>query len=188
MLDHAKLTFQREICNLQILIPRPSAVFRIPEKAPTSATPNENKRLSETEIIRRAQDGDEAMFEHLYRLHCRRVYAVCLRLVKDPSEAEDLTQEAFLLLVKKITTFRGESAFSTWLHRLTINRVLMHLRKKSLQVVSLEAVPDPHDESVSLSIDIGMPDLMNGGNAGPDKSRTLHFAVARGLSDNICFA
>lgn len=65
-----------------------------------------------------------------------------------------------MLLVKKITTFRGESAFSTWLHRLTINRVLMHLRKKSLQVVSLEAVPDPHDESVSLSIDIGMPDLM----------------------------
>jgi RNA polymerase sigma-70 factor, ECF subfamily len=137
-----------------------ATVGSIPGKAPTPVTPFESKRLSETEIIRRAQDGDEAMFEYLYRLHSRRVYALCLRLVKDPSEAEDLAQEAFLLLVRKISTFRGESAFSTWLHRLTINRVLMQLRKKSLQVVSIEAVPDPHDETGSRGTDIGMPDLM----------------------------
>jgi RNA polymerase sigma-70 factor, ECF subfamily len=137
-----------------------TAVCNIPKKPLTFARPIESKSLSENEIIRRAQDGDEPMFEYLYRLHNRRVYAVCLRLLKDPTEAEDLTQEAFLLLVRKISTFRGESAFSTWLHRLAVNRVLMHLRKKSLQVVSIEVAPDPHDETGSPSIDIGMPDLL----------------------------
>jgi RNA polymerase sigma-70 factor, ECF subfamily len=137
-----------------------TVVCNIPKKPLTSAGPIESKSLSETEIIRRAQDGDEAMFEYLYRLHSRRVYAVCLRLLKDPTEAEDLTQEAFLLLVRKISTFRGESAFSTWLHRLAVNRVLMHLRKKSLQVVSIEVARDPHDETGSPGIDIGMPDLL----------------------------
>jgi RNA polymerase sigma-70 factor, ECF subfamily len=146
--------------------PQPAAcksatvVGNIPDKPPTSARPIESKSLSETEIIRRAQDGDEAMFEYLYRLHSRRVYAVCLRLVKDPTEAEDLTQEAFLLLLRKISTFRGESAFSTWLHRLAVNRVLMHLRKKSLHVVPIETAPNPHEEAGSLSIDIGRPDLL----------------------------
>jgi RNA polymerase sigma-70 factor (ECF subfamily) len=137
-----------------------TVVCNIPKTPLTSASPIESKSLSEIEIIRRAQDGDEAMFEYLYRLHSRRVYAVCLRLLKDPTEAEDLTQEAFLLLVRKISTFRGESAFSTWLHRLAVNRVLMHLRKKSPQVVSIEVAPDPHDETGALSIDIGRPDLL----------------------------
>ncbi len=137
-----------------------AVVCNIPKKLPASARPIESKSLSETEIIRRAQDGDEAMFEYLYRLHSRRVCAICLRLVKDPSEAEDLTQESFLLLLRKIRTFRGESAFSTWLHRLAVNRVLMHLRKKSLRVVSIETAHDPHDETGSFSIDIGRPDLL----------------------------
>jgi len=61
--------------------------------------------LTEAEIIKRAQNGDHAMFEQLYRLHSRRVYAVCVRMVKDPIEAEDLTQEAFMLLHRKITRF-----------------------------------------------------------------------------------
>lgn len=137
-----------------------TVVYDIPKKPLTSARPIGSQSLSETEIIRRAQDGDEAMFEYLYGLHNRRVYAVCLRLLKDPSEAEDLTQEAFLLVFRKISTFRGESAFSTWLHRLAVNRVLMHLRKKSLQVVPIEVVPDPHDETGALSMDIGRPDLL----------------------------
>jgi DNA-directed RNA polymerase specialized sigma24 family protein len=69
------------------------------------------------EAIRLAQQGDAAAFETIYQLHCRRVYALCLRMVGDPTEAEDLTQEAFLQLFRKIHTFRGESAFSSWLHR-----------------------------------------------------------------------
>jgi RNA polymerase sigma-70 factor (ECF subfamily) len=116
--------------------------------------------LSEAQVIQRARKGDRTAFEYLYRLHSRRVYAVCLRMLADPTEAEDLTQEAFLLLFRKIHTFRGESAFSTWLHRLVVNLVLMHLRKKSPPIVSIEATPDPDDDTYSPSIDMGAPDLL----------------------------
>jgi RNA polymerase sigma-70 factor (ECF subfamily) len=119
-----------------------------------------NDRLSEAAVIERAREGDPTAFEYLYRLHSRRVYAVCMRMLKDPTEAEDLTQDAFLLLFRKIHTFRGESAFSTWLHRLAVNLVLMHLRKKSLPTVSIEATPDPDDETSRASIDIGTPDVL----------------------------
>jgi RNA polymerase sigma-70 factor (ECF subfamily) len=105
----------------------------------------DDNNLTEAEIIKRAQSGDEAMFEQLYRRHSRRVYAVCVRMVKDPVEAEDLTQEAFMLLFRKLHTFRGESAFSTWLYRLAVNRVLMRLRKKSLPAVSLDEPLDPNE-------------------------------------------
>jgi RNA polymerase sigma-70 factor (ECF subfamily) len=81
-------------------------------------------------------------------------------MVRDVAQAEDLTQEAFLLLFRKIHTFRGESAFPTWLYRLTVNLVLMHLRKGSLQTVSLDATSDPHDETPSPGIDVGAPDLL----------------------------
>lgn len=86
--------------------------------------------LTEAEAIRQAKDGDAAAFEYLYRANFRRVYSVCLRIIKNPAEAEDLTQQAFLQLFRKIATFRGKSAFSTWLHRVTVNVVLMHLRRK----------------------------------------------------------
>src|SRR5579875_1473487 len=91
----------------------------------------------EAEAIARAQTGDGAAFEMLYSLHKRRVYSLCLRMLGNVAEAEDLTQEAFLQLYRKIGTFRGDSAFSTWLHRLAVNVVLMHLRKKGLPQVSL---------------------------------------------------
>jgi RNA polymerase sigma-70 factor (ECF subfamily) len=85
---------------------------------------------SEAEAIRQAKDGVAAAFEYLYKAHCRRVYNLCLRMTKNPAEAEDLTQQAFLQLFRKVSTFRGESGFSTWLHRVTMNIVLMHLRGK----------------------------------------------------------
>jgi RNA polymerase sigma-70 factor (ECF subfamily) len=117
-------------------------------------------RPSEAEVIQRAREGDRTAFGYLYRLHSRRVYAIYLRMIGDPTEAEDLTQEAFLLLFRKIGTFRGESAFSTWLHRVAVNLVLMHLRKKSLPAISIEATPAPEDETSSAGIDIGAPDLL----------------------------
>src|SRR5450755_3089508 len=70
--------------------------------------------MSELEAIDRAKQGDAACFEGLYGLHKRRVYSLCLRMTGNTAEAEDLTQEAFLQLFRKISTFRGESAFSTW--------------------------------------------------------------------------
>ena len=126
---------------------------------PASGKPIASETQSEAEAIQRAQHGDEAMFEYLYRLHSPRIYAICLRMVRDVAQAEDLTQEAFLLLFRKIHTFRRESAFPTWLHRLTVNLGLMHLRERSLQTVSIDATSDPHYET-SPGIDIGVPDLL----------------------------
>src|ERR1700728_1628467 len=102
--------------------------------------------LSEAEAIERAKLGDAEAFQVLYDKHKRRVYSLCLRMTANTAEAEDLAQEAFLQLYRKIATFRGESAFSTWLHRLSVNVVLMHLRKKSLPVVSLEETMEPQQE------------------------------------------
>ena len=114
---------------------------------------------TEAEAIRLAQTGNAAAFEFLYRLHGRRVYALCLRMVGNPADAEDLMQEAFLQLFRKIGTFRGESAFSTWLHRMTVNVVLMRLRKKSLPTDSLEETLEPDAENSGPKRDDGAPDL-----------------------------
>jgi len=89
---------------------------------------------SEAEAIERAKQGDAEAFALLYGLHKRRVYSLCLRMTANSAKAEDLTQETFLQLFRKIGTFRGDSAFSTWLHRMAVNVVLMQLRKKSLPV------------------------------------------------------
>jgi len=107
-----------------------------------------SKARSEAELIARAQRGDEAAFASLFDAHRRRVYSLCLRMTGDTAEAEDLSQEAFLQLFRKISTFRGESAFSTWLHRLVVNVVLMHLRKKGLQQVSLDEPDTSQEDSV----------------------------------------
>ncbi len=121
--------------------------------------PSEPVAWTEAEAIRRAQSGDAAAFEFLYQLHSRRVYALCLRMLGNPADAEDLAQEAFLQLFRKIATFRGESAFSTWLHRMTVNVVLMRLRKKSLPTDSLEETIEPDAESSAPKRDVGAPDL-----------------------------
>jgi RNA polymerase sigma-70 factor (ECF subfamily) len=112
--------------------------------------------LSEAEAIERAKLGDAAAFEVLYDLHKRRVYSLCLRMTANTAEAEDLTQEAFLQLFRKIGTFRGESAFSTWLHRMAVNVVLMRLRKKNLPVVPLDD-PMETEEDVTRK-ELGGPD------------------------------
>ena len=84
-------------------------------------------------LAQSAAKGDMSAFEELYRRHHRRVYSLCLRMTQNVSEAEDLAQEAFVQLFRKIGSFRGESAFTTWLHRLTVNQVLMHFRKRSVR-------------------------------------------------------
>jgi RNA polymerase sigma-70 factor (ECF subfamily) len=132
----------------------------IPSKVAPRVSPIASDKPSEAEAIRGAQSGDRLMFDYLHGLHARRVYALCLRMIGNTTEAEDLTQETFLLLLRKIHTFRGESAFSTWLHRLAANLVLMHLRKKSLPVISIESNPDPDENAGSLTIDVGVPDLL----------------------------
>ena len=117
---------------------------------PSRANPGLFKRnppiAGEAEAIEAAQKGDAEAFAKLYNLHKRRVYTLCLRMLGNVSEAEDMTQNAFLHLFRKLSSFRGESAFSTWLHRLTVNLVLMHLRKKGLNLVSLEETDNSSGE------------------------------------------
>ena len=133
---------------------------RVPSNIPLQRTQAEADNSSERHTIRLAQMGDAAAFERLFRKYWRRVYALCLRMVRNTTEAEDLTQEAFLQLFRKIHTFRGESVFSTWLHRVSVNVVLMRLRKKNLTEIPLE---NANDEEDSYRSEIGAPDLVLSG-------------------------
>src|SRR6202035_591133 len=105
-----------------------------------------NDAFPETEIVRQAQEGDAGAFERIYRQYNRRVYAMCLRMTKNKSDAEDLTQEAFLQVFRKIHTFRGESAFYTWFHRLAMNIILMSMRKRKRMEIPLKDDGDDEEE------------------------------------------
>jgi RNA polymerase sigma-70 factor (ECF subfamily) len=127
--------------------------------APEQRPPYQPDNASLHEAIRLAQQGDGSAFELLYRLHRKRVYTLCLRMVRVASEAEELTQEVFLLVFRKIHTFRGESAFSTWLHRLTANLVLMHLRKKRLISIPFEDMNATDEEADGARFELPAVDL-----------------------------
>jgi RNA polymerase sigma-70 factor, ECF subfamily len=118
----------------------------------------ENQRDdSQGTIVQRAQCGDEQAFATLYQLHNKLVYSVCLRMTKDVAEAEDLTQEAFIQVFRNLNSFRGGSAFSTWLYRIAVNTVLMKLRRKSPPVLSLDEPVSRN--SPSLKREVGKQDL-----------------------------
>ena len=110
-----------------------------------------------SELIKRAQEGDSDAFAALFHTHKARIYSVCLRMTNNAAEAEDLTQDAFLQVFRKITSFRGDSAFSTWLHRIAVNTVLMHFRKKSLSQVSLDE-PLGNEDGAKVRREIGTRD------------------------------
>jgi RNA polymerase sigma-70 factor, ECF subfamily len=97
-------------------------------------------------------------FDRAYRMYSRRVYSKCLHMVGNEAEAEDLTQEVFLQLFRKMDSFRGESAFTTWLYRIAVNVVLMRLRRKPLNTTSLEEVIEVRGGVLSLSQILGAPD------------------------------
>ena len=99
-----------------------------------TVTAERSQPVSDLELARAAAAGDAAAFESIYEQHHRRVYSLCLRMLGSATQAEDLTQEVFLQVFKKIGSFRGDSAFTTWLHRLTVNQVLMHFRKRGVKL------------------------------------------------------
>jgi RNA polymerase sigma-70 factor (ECF subfamily) len=99
-----------------------------------TASEADNLKATDYELAQSASGGDISCFELLYERHNRRVYSLCLRMTQNASEAEDLAQEVFIQLFRKIGSFRGESAFTTWLHRLTVNQVLMHFRKRGVRM------------------------------------------------------
>ncbi len=110
-------------------------------------TGTDKKKASDYELAQAASAGDMGAFEELYERHSRRVYSLCLRMTSNTAEAEDLAQEVFIQLFRKLGSFRGESAFTTWLHRLTVNQVLMHFRKKG---VKMEQTTDDGETPVQV--------------------------------------
>lgn len=93
---------------------------------------------SDSALIKRAQLGDSDAFATLFHTHKMRIYSLCFRMTNNATEAEDLAQDAFLQVFCKLASFRGDSALSTWLHRIAVNTVLMHFRRKAPCAVSLD--------------------------------------------------
>lgn len=107
---------------------------------------------SDYQLARRIADGDMQAFEQLYQLYYRRVYSLCWRMTNNVAEAEDLTQEIFIHVYRKIGSYRGEAAMMTWLHRVSVNKVLMHFRKSSVRLERTtkdEALPEPKVKSAA---------------------------------------
>jgi RNA polymerase sigma-70 factor (ECF subfamily) len=104
----------------------------------SSETVTTAQYASDLDLVKCAQEGDPDAFAYLFNAHKSRLYSVCLRMTNNTAEAEDLTQDAFMQIFRKIGTFRGDSALSTWLYRIAVNTVLMHFRKKALRQVSLD--------------------------------------------------
>lgn len=104
------------------------------------------QREHERQLISRAIEGDQQAFAELFEAHRNHVYSLYLRMTGNVAEAEDLTQDAFIQVFRKLATFRGDAALSTWIYRVAVNTALMHFRKKSLCQVSLEPRPDAPKE------------------------------------------
>lgn len=102
-------------------------------EAPEIRSLGKGAKATDLELAQAAGKGDMLAFEEIYQRHHRRVYSICLRMLQNASEAEDLTQDVFIQLYRKIGSFRGDSAFTTWLHRMTVNQVLMHFRKRTVK-------------------------------------------------------
>ena len=119
-----------------------------------------SSNAADIDLCRLATDGNLAAFEVLYQRYNRRTYSLCLRMTNSQTEAEDLTQEVFIQLFRKIGSFRGDSAFSTWLHRMTVNQVLMHFRRRTVK-------------NEKTSDDGEMPEQIVTGSANPGKMQVI---------------
>jgi RNA polymerase sigma-70 factor (ECF subfamily) len=102
-------------------------------------------------LVRRFQEGSADAFEALVQRHGTRVYNLCLRILGDPEEAADVSQDTFLAALRKLSTFRGDSAFTTWLHRVTVNACYDSLRRKRRRPL-LQIVRDEDDERPETSL------------------------------------
>jgi RNA polymerase sigma-70 factor (ECF subfamily) len=103
----------------------------------------EDRRAAEKRLVQDAQNGDLLAFERLYRENERKVFALCLRLSSDAALAEELTQEVFVRAWRKLGSFRGESAFSSWLYPLTVNVALSERRSRRRRDARIFATDDP---------------------------------------------
>jgi RNA polymerase sigma-70 factor, ECF subfamily len=130
-----------------------------------SAAAVETRALEPTlALVRRAQKGDTEAFGTLFHTHRSRVYSLCLRMTRNVAEAEDLTQEAFLQVFRKLPTFRGDSALSTWLYRVAVNTVLMYFRKRGRPQFSIDEEPSANGNGKSKKRDYGTTDFLLSGS------------------------
>ncbi len=129
-------------------------------------------KVKDFDLTQAASKGDMAAFEELYQRHHRRVYSICLRMLQNAYEAEDLTQDVFIQLYRKVGSFRGDSAFTTWLHRLTVNQVLMHFRKRN---VKFEKVTEEGET----------PDQIVTGTADPERMRIVDKIALENAIDQL---
>ena len=123
------------------------------------ATVGTDAFVDESALIEQAQRSNARAFEALYRLHIDRVYGICLRMTGNVSEAEDCAQEAFIQVWNKLEKFRGDSAFSTWLHRIAVNAVLGRMRKSKREQDRIMAVTENAPPTVTTGDTGDMRDL-----------------------------
>jgi len=137
---------------------------QIPASTVRERTRPETPSTSEFALVRAAKGGDVSAFEALYRLHAGRIYSLCLRMVGNPSQAEDLAQDAFIRAWSKLGTFRTESAFGTWLHRLTVNHVLGVLRKRTEETIDElpESIQQAGSPGLAIDLDRAIRSLPTG--------------------------
>lgn len=133
-MESASAAIEREIAfGFEETIELPQIGLVAPEAGVTTDAPQLDTDTPDFDLCTMATSGNIAAFEMLYQRYHRRTYSLCLRMTSSQTEAEDLTQEVFIQLFRKIGSFRGDSAFSTWLHRMTVNQVLMHFRRRSVK-------------------------------------------------------
>lgn len=125
------------------------------------------------DTVRRAQQGDPSAFRELYDTHVGRVHALCLRLAGTREEAEEHTQNVFVRVWERLASFRGESAFSTWLHRLTVNEVLQARRTAGRRSVRVSLVEDPESLARVSMPATPSPDLSQAIASLPDGARMV---------------
>jgi RNA polymerase sigma-70 factor (ECF subfamily) len=125
----------------------------------------------EADWIAKAQKSDANAFERLYRMHVDRVYGICLRMTGNVAEAEDCAQDAFIQAWNKLDLFRGDSAFSTWLHRIAVNSVLGRIRKSKRERDRIQIAFEQSSSPVSVADDGEMRDLSDAVDRLPEGAR-----------------
>lgn len=127
------------------------------------------------DLVARARAGNQAAYEQLYRQHCGHIYALCLRMTANRAEAEDATQDAFIQAWRKLSSFRGDSAFSSWLHRIAVNVVLSTLRQRKREAERLKGLVT--DEPTLTQAAHELPDLERAIGDLPERARHVFVLV-----------
>ena len=156
------------------------ALLTVPasDYSPQMVVLNKPEMADEADWIVRAQRSDARAFESLYRMHIDKVYGLCLRMTGNVSEAEDCTQEAFIQAWNKLEKFRGDSAFSTWLHRIAVNSVLGRMRKSKREQDRIQLAGEAAVSPASVADTGELRDLSDAVDKLPEGARHVFVLYA----------